>query len=221
MSTRIPTDAFGRSVNLSRLPFSSIESRPVVDYDKVFINADGDKMEGALDMNKNKLTNIPTPTNPLDAATKEYVDTLKQKVIESLSKDLDDTEKKINKEFKRNRDQDLALKNLIKQLQKKIDSDTQIKIITGKISNTKNIPTLVVTWDKGDSITKNIIILQILIESDNDCWLDIQALGNQYGVHVYERYNNKKQRNEYHISATQSFPPSWKRNIRIFCRILH
>jgi hypothetical protein len=41
---------------------------------KIFVNETGDKMKGTLDMNLNKIINIPTPVNRSDVANKEYVD---------------------------------------------------------------------------------------------------------------------------------------------------
>ena len=40
----------------------------------IFINETGDKMRGILDMNLNKIVNIPTPINPADVANRDYVD---------------------------------------------------------------------------------------------------------------------------------------------------
>ena len=39
-----------------------------------FINAAGDTMQGTLNMNQNKLTNLATPVEPLDAVTKQFVE---------------------------------------------------------------------------------------------------------------------------------------------------
>ena len=49
---------------------------PVVSMDTpdIFINETGDKMRGILDMNLNKIVNIPTPINPADVANRDYVD---------------------------------------------------------------------------------------------------------------------------------------------------
>lgn len=217
MSTRIPTDIFGRRLNLQRLPFTTIASRPTVEYDELFVNSKEDKMEGTLDMNRNKITNIKAPTKLLDAANKAYVDSLTQQISKALEEKFEDARTNI----KLNRDQDKALKKFIKQLCTEVDSGTQIKQIRSKLANTKNIPTLVIPWDKGHTMTKNVVILQVLIESDNNCWLDIQSLGYQYGLHIYERYNKNIKKHELHISVTQMLPSQWKRNIIIFCRILH
>lgn len=221
MSTRVPTDIFGRSLNLQRLPFTTISTRPSVDYDDTFINAAGDKMQGTLDMNKNKITNIQAPTLPTDVTNKAYVDALKIRITKALEEQFKGNIKETQKIIKHNRDQDLALKKLIKQLDNKIEADTRIKKIQSKLANTKNIPTLIIPWDSGYTMTKNIVIIQVLIESDNDCWLDIQCLGYQYGMHLYERYNKNTKKYELHISATQALPSQWKRNIIIFCRVLH
>ncbi len=40
----------------------------------IFINETGDKMTGVLDMNLNKIINVPTPINPADVANRDYVD---------------------------------------------------------------------------------------------------------------------------------------------------
>jgi len=221
MSVRVATDAFGRSINLPQLPFTTIEPHAGPDYDKEFINADGDEMEGELNMNKHKLSNLATPKDKLDAANKEYVDNIKTRVLATLQNNFKDTTDYIQKKIKKNRDQDIALKEIIKKLSRKVESDTQIKQIQGTIANTKNIPTLIIPWDSGYSMTKNIVLLQMLIQSDNDCWLDIQSLGYQYGLHIFERLNKKTKKYELHISSNQKLPSNWKRNVIIFVRILH
>lgn len=43
-------------------------------YTKKYVTATGDKMYGALDMNSNKISNVASPTNINDVATKKYVD---------------------------------------------------------------------------------------------------------------------------------------------------
>lgn len=43
-------------------------------YTKKYVTATGDKMYGALDMDNNKISNVATPTNINDVATKKYVD---------------------------------------------------------------------------------------------------------------------------------------------------
>ena len=216
MSTRIPTDIFGRRLNLAKLPFTPVEPHSGPDYDKVFINAEGDKMEGILDMDKHKITNIKAPEKPLDAANKAYVDNIEGVLVEKFKGGIGEVQSNI----KKNRDQDLASKELIKKLRTQIDSDLQVKKIRSKLANTKRIPTLAIAWDKGYSITKNIIVQQTLIETDNDCWVEMQSLGSQYGLLLYERYNKKTKRYDFHISATKTLPSSWKRNIIIFCRVL-
>ena len=144
MSSRIATDAFGRPMNLNKLPFTTIEHHSGADYDSIYINTEGDKMEGTLDMNKNTITGHKAPTQSLDAANKAYVDNLKDKVIEELREKFKDTSTTFMRNIKKNRDQDIALKNLINQLSKKVDSDTQIKRIKSTLANTKNIPTLII-----------------------------------------------------------------------------
>ena len=52
MSTRIPTDIYGRSFNMQRLPFTTVRPSPTIDYDSIYINTEGDKMERTLDTNK-------------------------------------------------------------------------------------------------------------------------------------------------------------------------
>jgi hypothetical protein len=45
-----------------------------VDSSNAYVNETGDKMRGVLDMNLNKIINIPTPVNPDDVANRDYVD---------------------------------------------------------------------------------------------------------------------------------------------------
>lgn len=220
MSARIPTDIFGRSMNLKELPFTTIEHTPAIDYDKVFVNAEGDKMQGNLDMGKNKITNISNPTSNFDCANKAYVDTIKSKTMSTLQDKFGKTVAEVSTKIAENRKQDSALKTIINKLTKRINDDLTIKKIKSKLVNTSHISTLVLTWDKGHSITKNILILQILIEGDKGTWLDLQALNYRYGFYVYERYNRKKLKFEYHISTERSLPKSWKCNLSISCKIL-
>ena len=220
MSTRIPTDMFGRGLNLAKLPFTTLDPHSGPDLDKVFINAEGDKMEGILNMGKHKITNIKAPDSQLDAANKAYVDNIRGDAQKALGEKFKEYIGEVNKKIKKNRDQDIVLKELIKKLQTQINADPQVKLLRSKIANTKRIPTLIVPWDKGYSMTKNVILLQILIETDNDCWVDIRSLGYQYGLLLYERHNKKTSKCELHISATQTLPDEWKRNIIIFCKIL-
>lgn len=190
MSVRVPTDVFGRSINLPQLPFTTIEPpHSGAEYNKVFINVEGDNMEGKLNMSKNKLTNLPTPKDKLDAANKQYVDNVRSRITEALSKDFSSKTKEIETKIKYNRDQDLALKALIKKLNTRLESDNLVKQIRSTTANTKNISTLIIPWDMGYTITKNVILLQMLIQSNNNCCLDIQSLGYQYGLHVFERFN--------------------------------
>lgn len=46
-------------------------------YDPVYVNVSGDTMTGNLSMNGNTVTNLSTPVNNTDAATKAYVDIVK------------------------------------------------------------------------------------------------------------------------------------------------
>lgn len=220
MSTRIPTDMFGRSINLKELPFTTIEHTPAIDYDKVFINADGDKMEGELNMDKNKITNVKTPTSNFDCANKAYVDGIKINTINTLKDEFSDAVAEVSTKIAANKKQDSALKTLINNLTKRMDNDSTVKKIKSKLVNTSNISTLVITWDKGNSITKNIVILQILIEGDKGTWLDLQTLNYRYGFYAYERYNRKKLKFEYHISTERTLPRTWKCNLLISCKIL-
>lgn len=52
----------------------SINAVDISEAQKIFVNETGDKMKGTLDMNLNKIINIPTPVNLADVANKEYVD---------------------------------------------------------------------------------------------------------------------------------------------------
>ena len=38
-----------------------------------YLNTDGGTMEGQIDMNNNKIINLPEPTSAKDAATKDFV----------------------------------------------------------------------------------------------------------------------------------------------------
>ena len=71
MSTRIPTDIYGRSFIRSSAPTKTF---PRIDYALMFLNTDGDKMEGKLDMNKNKILNLRAPSKSHEATNKEYLD---------------------------------------------------------------------------------------------------------------------------------------------------
>ena len=55
---------------MQRLPFTIVRPSPTIDYDSIYINTQGDKMERTLDMNKNKITNILVPSKPLDVTNK-------------------------------------------------------------------------------------------------------------------------------------------------------
>ena len=134
MSARVPTDSFGRSLDMQRLPFTTVRAAPSIDYDSLYINTEGDKMTGTLDMNRNKITNIQAPTKPLDATNKAYVDLMQSKVYDSISKHFETSVKEVGKKIKKNRDQDLALKKLIKELQTQIKEDTHIKEIRSKLA---------------------------------------------------------------------------------------
>ena len=68
MSSRTAVDQFGSSVSGSN--GNTINLRHT---DKLYVNTSGDLMEGELNMNNNKITNIATPTNDKDAVNKKYV----------------------------------------------------------------------------------------------------------------------------------------------------
>lgn len=49
--------------------------------DARYVNVDGDTMIGALDMSQHHITNVATPSAPLDAANKTYVDSLSSGIV--------------------------------------------------------------------------------------------------------------------------------------------
>ena len=44
--------------------------------DQNYINVEGDTLQGSLDLNNHKITNVGTPTDDNDCSTKGYVDNL-------------------------------------------------------------------------------------------------------------------------------------------------
>lgn len=52
----------------------SVVSMNTADLTPIFVNQSGDKLQGVLDMNFNKIINIPTPIERGDVANRDYVD---------------------------------------------------------------------------------------------------------------------------------------------------
>lgn len=57
----------------------------------LFLPKAGGSMGGILDMNGNRITNLPTPTSSSDPATKEYVDSTTSGIFAGFTKVFDDT----------------------------------------------------------------------------------------------------------------------------------
>ena len=217
MSARVDTDMFGRALNLPKFPFTVIKQT----RDDMFVNVTGDKMTGILNMSKNRITNIAAPTNKFDSANKGYVDSMKDKTLTALQDKFGKAVSHVSTKIAANRKQDLALKDLITKLQDTIEKEPSIKILKSKMTRSKDISTLVITWDKKHSITKNIVLFQILIEGDKNTWLDLQSLNSHYGFYVYERFNKSVQKHELYISTNKTLPESWRCNMLITCKILN
>lgn len=63
----------------------------------LFLPKAGGSMGGILDMNGNKITNLPTPTSNSEPATKEYVDSAQQfDVIEAFNGDIPKNKKQVS-----------------------------------------------------------------------------------------------------------------------------
>lgn len=219
MSVFIPTDKFGRKLGITKLPFTTIpiKNYTPVNYDSKYINVVGDVMKGVLNMNQHKITNLKTPTNKNDAVNMGYVDKLKENVAKELrtsfSENFNQGVTKIENQIKVQREQDKVLKGWIKELRE----NGKVFEIKGIMERSKDISTLLKEWENDDSITKNIVILQILIEADDNVWLDIQTLGNEYGIYVYEKLknNDSNSKNSFYISTKINLPESWKRTVAV------
>ena len=62
----------------------------------LFVDTKGDKMTGPLSMGgSNKITDVPIPTKPSDAANKEYVDSIKSVVVSKVVPGFDNFKKQI------------------------------------------------------------------------------------------------------------------------------
>lgn len=69
---KVTLDGYGRVTENS--PVTTADITALVD--NTYVNASGDSMSGNLSMGSNSITSLATPTNPTDAATKGYVDTV-------------------------------------------------------------------------------------------------------------------------------------------------
>ena len=65
-----------RIINLGNLLYSSdaINTSYLHSFMSAYLNTDGGTMEGQIDMNNNKIINLPEPTSAKDAATKDFVE---------------------------------------------------------------------------------------------------------------------------------------------------
>ena len=73
----MPLDYGGAPLNyLPDMTLSSMQLQQIQGYlNPVFVNNNGDTLEGVLNANNEAITNVPTPINPGDCAPKTYVDT--------------------------------------------------------------------------------------------------------------------------------------------------
>ena len=66
------------STNIGGMPLNNNNGNSnVIDIeklDRIFVNQQGDKLLGNLDLNFNKIINLKEPTEDLDIVTKKYVD---------------------------------------------------------------------------------------------------------------------------------------------------
>ena len=111
MSSYIPTNFAGGifNYNSKSITLDQVESR--------FINESGDIMKGDLNMNGNKLRNIPDPKLGGDAVNKKYVDSISN-MIEGISMKVNKVKNDIN---------DVISKNL-KELEDRIMKNVQFCI---------------------------------------------------------------------------------------------
>ena len=65
-----------RIINLGNPLYSSdaINTSYLHNFMSAYLNTDGGTMEGQIDMNNNKIINLPEPTSAKDAATKDFVE---------------------------------------------------------------------------------------------------------------------------------------------------
>ena len=69
---KVTLDGYGRVTGNTAVTTADITAL----VDATYVNASGDSMSGNLSMGSNSITSLATPTNPTDAATKGYVDTV-------------------------------------------------------------------------------------------------------------------------------------------------
>lgn len=180
--------------------------------DEYYINTEGDEMKGKLNMNSLRILHVGAPQTAGDAANKFYVDKSIEKIkkeiklqvvdkVIELQRKAGDNSKHIEEKYNAATKEITALKHF---LLRKIPTYHRIE---GIMANAKNINNLVYTFEKGTSILKNFILLQILIETKPGVWFDMHLLSPSYTFRIYQKGNRL------FIVSPNQLPKDWTRKI--------
>jgi hypothetical protein len=131
----------------------------------LFVNEEGDKIKGKIDMSNNKIINIAEPTNSYDVANKLYVDNTMNQIIDTKGIIKPEKLPQIDETFKEHTYiLDIGESNIASHKLSKF----QIKIDEHFLPKTSDI----IFTPKGTKLTKEMIHIQITPFLDTDYYHD-------------------------------------------------
>ena len=199
---------------------------------RLFINASGDEMQGNLSMNGRKITNLKSPETALDAANKDFVVRSIKSSINGLINKVSDNSKHITEKFNQAYRHSTDLKHYVnkvlmaadrklQQLNKTVTENRalseinsrrismlgrqgRVSLFETKLTSSKGISHLVLRSKE------TIAIIQILIETEEGAWYDINTLSPDYQFRVFIK------KEKYFITCHTTLPPTWTKKLKIF-----
>lgn len=180
--------------------------------DKSYLKVSGDKMLGNLSLNGNRITDLGNPNNLTDAVSVQHLNSMLIKIkgefkenigqrLEVLERKASDNSKHIQNKY------NLATKEITDLKHFLLNKLPKFHRIEGVIDNEKNINNLVFTFSKDESLSKNIALIQVLIETTEGVWFNLQLLFPSYKFRIYEKAH------KLFITSEGYLPPNWTRKI--------
>ena len=211
---------------------------------RLYINTGGDRMEGVLNMNENKIINLKSPESGHDAANKDYIDkhlgfiksVLNKQVIEKVTRNSRHIKEQFDKAYKHSTDLKHYLTDTLKTVNKTLqairkkvsDNETLTTENSRKLSllgrrvllNAYMAPKITLFETKLTSI-KNVN--HLVLQSKEEIAIiqilietDGQAWFDIYTLTPSYRFRVFTFNNKIFISCKDQLPDSWSKKVKIY-----